>query len=132
MKKEYEDFLLSEYGNSRVKPTKISLENYDFIVPYSYANPLGNYEAFEKALFSKYLQKQTEEIKKYTENGYNKIPTLRFQDICIVRPYRLINLSVDEAKQKIADEINKRYNKAIRLTIALNNAYPDKKLYVIT
>lgn len=130
MKKEYEDFLLSEYGNSRVKPTKISLENYDFIVPYSYANPLGNYEAFEKALFSKYLQKQTEEIKKYTENGYNKIPTLRFQDICIVRPYRLINLSVDEAKQKIADEINKRYNKAIRLTIALNNAYPDKKLYV--
>ncbi len=130
MKKEYEDFLLSEYGNSRIEPTKISLDDYDFIVPYSYANPLGNYDAFEKDLFGKYIQNQTKELKKYADNGYRKIPTLRFQDIRIVCPYRLRNLSLDEAKHKVAAEINTRYNKAIRLTMALNEIYPNNKLFV--
>ena len=37
MKKEYENFLLNEYGNSRLEAVKTSLGPYDFIVPYAYA-----------------------------------------------------------------------------------------------
>ena len=130
MKKEYEDFLLSEYGNSRLEAVKISLGKYDFIVPYAYANPMGNYEEFEKALFSKYLLTQTAEIKKYAENGYHKIPTLRFKDTTIVCPYRLRQMEPSAAMLKVSDEINKRYNKAIRLTMALTKAFPDERRYV--
>lgn len=130
MKKEYEDFLLNEYGNSRLDAVKISLGAYDFIVPYAYANPMGNYEELEKALFSKYLIQQANEIKKYSEKGYRKIPTLRFKDTIIVCPYRLHNLDPRDAAIKVADEINKRYIKAIRLTMALNKAFPDKPCYV--
>lgn len=130
MKKEYENFLLNEYGNSRLEAVKISLGSYDFIVPYAYANPMGNYDEFEKALFSKYLQQQANEIKKYSENGYRKIHTLRFKDTIIVCPYRLRLLEPREAMTKIADEINKRYTKAIRLTMALNKAFPNKPHYV--
>ena len=130
MKKEYENFLLNEYGNSRLEAVKISLGLYDFIVPYAYANPMGNYDEFEKALFSKYLQQQANEIKKYSENGYRKIPTLRFKDTFLVCPYRLRRLDSREAMMKIADEIYKRYTKAIRLTMALNKAFPDKPHYV--
>lgn len=130
MKKEYENFLLNEYGNSRLEAVKTSLGPYDFIVPYAYANPMGNYDEFEKALFSKYLQQQADEIKKYSENGYRKIPTLRFKDTILVCPYRLRRLDSREAMMKIADEIYKRYTKAIRLTMALNKAFPDKPHYV--
>lgn len=130
MKKEYENFLLNEYGNSRLEAVKISLGSYDFIVPYAYANPMGSYDEFEKALFSKYLQQQANEIKKYSENGYRKIHTLRFKDTIIVCPYRLRLLEPREAMTKIADEINKRYTKAIRLTMALNKVFPNKPHYV--
>ena len=91
---------------------------------------MGNYDEFEKALFSKYLQQQANEIKKYSENGYRKIHTLRFKDTIIVCPYRLRLLEPREAMTKIADEINKRYTKAIRLTMALNKAFPNKPHYV--
>lgn len=125
MKKEYEDFLLEEYGKSRILPTKISIGQYDFLVPYAYANPVDN-TAFEKALFHKYQQAQTAEMKKYKEKGYTKIPMLHFTDTVIVMPYRLRTLSPEEAKNKIADEIYKRYNKAVRLAMALKQACPKE------
>lgn len=130
MKQEYEYYLLQEYKNSRLNPIKISVGKYDFIVPYAYANPTENCENFEKALFSKYLNSQSQEIAKYSDNGYRKIPTLRFADRVIVTPYRLRNLEPIEAQLKIADEIYKRYNKAIRLTMALNKNKPEQKRYV--
>ena len=130
MKQEYEDYLLQEYNNSRLSPVKISVCKYDFIVPYAYANPMGNYEAFEEALFSKYLNAQSQEIAKYSDNGYRKVPTLTFKDRVIVTPYRLRNMQKQEAQLKIADEIYKHYNKAIRLTMALNKNKPEQKRYV--
>lgn len=131
MKQEYENYLLQEYKNSRLNPIKISVGKYDFIVPYAYANPTENCENFEKALFSKYLNSQSQEIAKYSDNGYRRIPTLRFADRIIVTPYRLRNLEPIEAQIKIADEIYKRYTKAIRLTMCLNQAQPEKKRHVL-
>ena len=56
MKKEYENFLLSEYKNSIFEPFKTSLGQYDFIVPAAYADGTTNSDAFEQALFSQYLK----------------------------------------------------------------------------
>ena len=42
MKKEYENFLLNEYGNSRLEAVKKSLGPYDFIVPYAHANDIDH------------------------------------------------------------------------------------------
>ncbi len=126
MKKEYEDYLIKEYGSSRIAPAKISVCQHDFIIPYAYANPMNNYTEFENALFDKYFKNQTAEIRKYHENGYRSVPTLRFTNTVIVKPYRLRNLDSTEAQLKISDEIYRRYNKAIHLAITLNKAYPDK------
>lgn len=130
MKKEYENYLIEEYGNSRIAPVKISICQHDFIIPYTYANPMNNYTEFENALFDKYLKNQTEEIRKYHENGYRSVPTLRFTNTIIIKPYRMRDLDSAEAKLKIADEIYKRYNKAIHLAMNLNRAYPDKPIAV--
>lgn len=130
MKKEYEDFLLSEYKNSNFEPFKISLGKYDFFVPVAYATGNYDYSAFEQALFSQYLKNQATEIAKYSKDGVRKIPTLRFKDMIIVKPYSLRNLQDDEAKLKVVENIYARYKKAVRLTMLLNNANPDNSLKI--
>lgn len=130
MKKEYEDFLLSEYKNSIFEPFKVSLGQYDFIVPEAYATGSNDYSAFEQALFSQYLKNQAAEIAKYSKDGVRKIPTLRFKDRVIVKPYSLRNLQDDEAKLKVIENIYARYKKAVRLTMLLNGANPDNAFKV--
>lgn len=130
MKKEYEDFLVKEYKNSRIAPTKISVGKYDLLVPYAYANPMGDNSALENALFDKYTKARLSESQKYMAAGYKKIPVLRFKDIKIVKPFRLKEKTDEEAQNLVTEAIVKRYNKAVKLTMALNEAYPDKKYAV--
>lgn len=130
MKKEYEDFLVKEYKNSRIAPTKISIGKYDLLVPYAYANPMGDNRALENALFDKYIEARLSESQKYMAAGYKKIPVLRFQDIKIVKPFRLREKTDNEAQNLVIEAIVKRYNKAVKLTMALQEAYPDKNYAV--
>ena len=131
MKKEYENFLLSEYKNSIFEPFKTSLGQYDFIVPAAYADGTTNSDAFEQALFSQYLKNQAAEIAKYSKDGTRKIPTLRFADRVIVKPYSLKNVQDDEARRIVVENIYARYKKAVRLTMLLNNANPKNRFKVL-
>lgn len=130
MKKEYEDFLLKEYRNSRIAPTKVSVGKYDLPVPYAYANPMGDNRALKNALFDKYIKARLSEAQKYMKAGYKKIPVLCFQDIKIVKPFRLREKTDDEAQRLVTEAIVKRYGKAVKLTMALCEAYPDEKFAV--
>lgn len=127
MKENKEKFLLSEYGNSRIQPYSYSFGQYDIIVPKEYASPMETFDSLEKALFDKYLgENAIKEREKYAKIGM-KAPRLRTGDLFLIKPFRMRDLSDEEALKKVTAEAFRRYKKAVSLAIKLRNAEPDRE-----
>ncbi len=126
---DIKDFVLSEYKGTGVQPATYSIGKYDLLIPRRYALANGDYTKFEEALLQKYIAGKSAEVQKYKDAKISPIPAIRFNNTLIAKPFSMRDMPTAQARNLVIEDVYAHYNKAIRLAIKLNNAYPNTHHY---
>ena len=130
MKQEQIKFLLQEYEQAEVSPQYIRLNGKTYLIPMDY---YADFEDFQQAFINDFFDAMRRDYQRYKENG-EPVKYLTFQDeeetLRLVVPYdwRMENRSKREVVARIFNRAERKYNRVMDYTLALQKATGKKLL----
>lgn len=127
-KQELTEFLQWEYGQTRIIPSVVHINGKEYTVPYAYVR---NYKDPKQAFIKDYFDLMRKDYLKYQHNHeevkYISLATKNGEQRLVV-PYSMRNQKDNPAKiaQKVFARADKKYWKAVELSLNLTEAYPDR------
>ena len=128
-KKELTNFLLWEYGQTRIVPPMVRINGKDYVVPHAYVR---EYKDPKQAFVKDYFDLMRKDYLKYQNNHedvkYISLTSKNGEQHRLVVPYAMRNRKENAAKiaKKVFARADKKYWEAVELSLNLTEAYPDR------